>query len=110
MTAQRAHEAHGSLSAAAREQGTSPQAIQQRQRAAKGLCAQCATKRGKGLSWYCRSCQDAYGAWRVEWLAARREQGLCRCGGALGDNTSRCSTCLSREETARRARKKLTRR
>jgi hypothetical protein len=95
---------HGELSATARARGTSPQALLQRRLAAEGRCARCGEKREKGRQWYCAACAATDRDWRAQWLAARREQGICRCGGDLGGNTSRCSACLKRENDARRAR------
>ncbi len=100
---------YGELSATARQRHTTPQALLQRRRAAAGQCARCGRKRESGLTWYCRACTDDYATWRTQWLAERREQGLCRCGRDLGGHTSRCATCLERETAARKAKRKRTR-
>lgn len=96
---------YGELSATARAHHTSPQALLQRRRAAAGRCARCGHRREPGRIWYCAACASEDRSWRQQWIAARRQLGLCRCGGDLGGHTSRCSTCLTREETSRRARK-----
>lgn len=99
---------YGELSATARARGTTPQALWQRRQVAAGRCARCGKRRGHGTR-YCDPCMAADAAWRAEWLAARKAQGLCRCGRDLEGHTSRCPACLAREARAKRAKGKTRR-
>lgn len=93
---------YGELSSTARAHGTSPQALLQRRRVKAGCCAQCGRKRERH-TWYCDACASQYRSWRQKWIAARREQGICRCGRDLEGNRARCPTCRDRERRGRAA-------
>jgi hypothetical protein len=96
-------ETYGALAAAAKRKGQTVQAEWARREIAAGRCAQgCGRKLSPKSSRYCAPCLSAVNKHSRAHVAARKDEGRCRCGEKLGD-FARCDECRARENRARRS-------